>query len=107
MMKKSLYSILFFFLMFVSVPGYSTPALSTSEANAVLKQAMSLHKEAVANEGGWRITEKFIKKAKKLLDKGDRRKALEVASMAREYAELSGKLAESEKKNWAEPPYLK
>lgn len=106
-MNKMVFCILFFFLLLVSTPSFSTPALSSSEANAVLKQAMSLHKQAAVNEGGWKITEKFIKKAKKLLDKGDRRKALEVASRAREFAELSIMQADMEKKSWSEPPYLK
>ncbi len=106
-MNKIIFCILFFFLLLVSTPGLSTPALSSSEANAVLKQAMSLHKQAIANEGGWRITGKFMKKAKKLLDKGDRRKALDVAIRAREFAELSIMQADMEKKSWSEPPYLK
>ena len=106
-MNKMVFCILFFFFLLVSTPGFSTPALSSSEASAVLKQAKALHKQAAAKEGGWRITEKYMKKAKKLLEKGDRRKALDVANRARVFAELSGKQAEAEKKNWSEPPYLK
>jgi len=106
-MKKMFFCILFFFLLLVSTPGLSAPDLSTSDINTILKQATTLHDKAVANEGGWIITEKFIKKTKKLLAKDDKIKALEAANQARDYAKQSGKQAESEKINWSEPPYLK
>ena len=101
-MKKMFFCILFFVLLLVSTPGFSTP-----DVNVILKQATVLHNKAIANEGGWKITEKFIKKTKKLLAKNNGKKALETANKAREYAELSVKQAEQQKKNWSEPSYLK
>jgi len=106
-MKEMFFCILFFFLLLVSTPGLSAPDLSTSDINTILKQATTLHEKAVVNEGGWIITEKFIKKAQELLAKNNKEKALEAANQARDYAELSGKQAETEKTNWSEPPYLK
>lgn len=95
------------FLLFISFPAYSTPGLSTSEVNVILQLASSVHKQAIENEGGWKITERYIKKAKKYLAEGKRREALKAANKAREYAELSNKQAITQKTNWSEPPYLK
>lgn len=106
-MKKLFYVLVVIVLLPVSLPVSSTPALSKAEVNMLLDQATSLHQQAVKNQGGWTITSKFIKKAKKLLADGDSKKALTAASKAREYAELSHQQALSQKKDWSEPPYLK
>ena len=106
-MNRRNFCVLFFSLSLVSVPGYSTPIVSTSDLDIIVKQTNALHDKAAANEGGWKITEKYLKKSKKLLAKGDKRKALDAATRAREFAELSGKQAVQQKKNWSEPPYLK
>ena len=106
-MGRRNFYVLFFSLLLVSMPVYATPTLSTSDLDIMVKQTKVLHDKAAANEGGWRITEKFLKKSKKFLAKGDKRKALDAATRAREFAELSGNQAAEQKKNWSEPPYLK
>ena len=81
-MNKIAYKVLFLSALCMSFPSYATPSLSSSEANAVLKQAKALHQEAIAKEGGWKITEKYFKKVKKLLAKGKRKEAFDVANLS-------------------------
>ncbi len=106
-MKKRVFCIVFFFLLVASTPGFSAPKSSISNVEAILKQATTLHEKAIAIQGGWNITEKFIKKTKSLLTSGNIKKALEAVNEARDFAEQSVKQAETQKKNWSEPPYLK
>ncbi len=100
-MKKSPY-VLAFLLMFGSA------GLQAGEdAGKALKAAVAAQKKADGLEGGWRSTDKLIKKAKKALAKGDKATAMKLANKAKVEAELAYKQAEHERKHWSPPPYAR
>lgn len=87
-----------------SLPAWAVDAQQAKQAIEAAKQA---HKNAVAVQGGWVSTSKLLNNAVATAGKGDNKKALALANKAKREAELSYMQATREKKNWAEPEYLK
>ncbi|MCP4042632.1 MAG: hypothetical protein GY731_11870 [Gammaproteobacteria bacterium] len=101
MMKKSPY-VLAFLLMFGSA------GLQAGEnAKQALENAVAAQKKADSLSGGWRSTDKLIKKAKAALAKGDQAAAVKLAKKATVEAELAYKQAEHEREHWSPPPYAR
>jgi len=97
------------FIMTLVFIGWSAPVWAENEqpVQQAIQEAQQAFDKAVAVRGGWESTSKLLKDANSSLKKGDRKKALELASRAKREAELSYAQAENQSKNWSEPDYLK
>lgn len=96
-------------IMTIVFIGWNAPVWAENEQQVqkTIQEAQQAFDKAVAARGGWESTSKLLKDAKLSLSKGDRKKALELASRAKREAELSFAQAENQSKNWSEPEYLK
>ena len=101
-------------LILVLVSCLTSSLLSTSafavddkEVQKAVELAKTTFEKAVKEQGGWVSTKKLIKSAELSATKGERDKALKMAEQAQREAELSYQQALNQKKQWAEPSYLK
>lgn len=82
-------------------------AVDDKEVQKAVEMAKQTFEKAVKEQGGWVSTKKLIKSAELSATKGEKDKALKMAEQARREAELSYQQALNQKKDWAEPGYLK
>jgi len=96
-------------MVFLFAALFSANALSVDdkEVQKAVDLAKQTFEQAVKEQGGWTSTKKLISDAELSVTSGDKKKALELAKKAKEEADLSLQQALNQKKNWAEPTYLK
>lgn len=82
-------------------------AVDDKQVQQSIELAKAAFEKAVAEQSGWMSTKKLISSAELSVTKGDKNKALQLADKARREAELSYQQALNQKKEWAEPSYLK
>lgn len=94
-----------FFALFalLMLPAGNAQAGTTDE----LAKAEQLHKQAIALQGGWVSTEKYIKESKAALKAGKTDKAKQAADKALRHARRSLAQAEEQRRQWQEPDYLR
>jgi hypothetical protein len=81
-------------------------AVDEQQVKQAIEQAKSAFDKALAEQGGWVSTSKLLKDAELNATKGEKQKALELASQAKREAELSYALSVKQKETWSEPAYL-
>ena len=82
-------------------------AVDDKEVQKNIEMAKKAYEQALKENGGWTSTKKLIKSAELSATKGEKDKALKMAEQARREAEISYQQALNQKKDWAEPGYLK
>jgi hypothetical protein len=81
-------------------------ALDEQQVKQAIEDAKNAFDKAVAEQGGWVSTSKLLKDAQLSAAKGEKQKALELASQARHEADLSYAQSMKQKETWSEPGYL-
>jgi hypothetical protein len=90
----------------LSAPVAPVGAVDEQQVKQAIEQAKSAFDKALAEQGGWVSTSKLLKDAELNATKGEKQKALELASQAKREAELSYALSVKQKETWSEPAYL-
>jgi hypothetical protein len=81
-------------------------AVDEQQVKQAIEEAKNAFNKAVAEQGGWVSTSKLLKDAQLSAAKGEKQKALELATQAKHEADLSYAQSVKQKKDWSEPGYL-